>query len=403
MLEKYEDTLKALENSIDFSLGSEKVFITEALNRILSQDIVATFNNPEYVTASMDGYAIRSVDQSLEKLTIIDRLPAGSYKGNLVTKGTCVKTFTGSLMSEGSDTLIPIENVEVTGDTINIVTPVEKGFSARPIGENYKKGEILIKKGTKIRYAEIGVLAELGYVQVSVFVKPRISILATGSEILDFGEERENISQIRSSNHVTIEAILREHGAQTSRLEIVKDDKDKIKKVMLDALNTSDVLITTGGVSVGDFDFVKEVLGDIQPIHIVDSAFIKPGRHIKVVRIGRKYIFSLPGFPYSSSVVAFLYVLPFLRKISAQEFYLPVIKAYIQEDYKKRSKYKEFTACNISTKDGKLFVNLHGKKEGSSAILNNMLDNAALLCIDEDTKMIEKNSLVDVFLLDFSI
>jgi len=199
---KYEDTLEALKNSADFSLGKEKVFLSDTLGRILARDIIAKENNPKFETSAMDGYAIRAQDQDVGMLKIIDYLPAGSYKGNLVVEGTCVKTFTGSLMSEGSDSLIPIENVEVQGDMIKIISPVNKGFASRPIGENYKKGEVLIKKGTKIRYAEIGVLAELGYVQVSVFMKPRISILATGSEILDFGEEKQNISQIRSSNHV---------------------------------------------------------------------------------------------------------------------------------------------------------------------------------------------------------
>ncbi len=403
MFEKYDKTLKALEESIDFMLGKEKLFLTETWGRILAEDIVATFDNPQFETASMDGYALRSKDQSLTALSVIDNLPAGSYKGNLVSKGTCVKTFTGSLMSEGSDTLLPIENVEVVDNVIKVITPVKSGFSVRPVGENYKKGEVLIKKGTKVGYAEIGVMAELGLVQASVYIKPRVAILATGSEILDFGEEKENISQIRSSNHVTIEAIMRDQGASTSRLEIVKDNKEKIQKVMLGALNHSDILITTGGVSVGDFDFVKEVLGDMQIKFIVNGAFIKPGRHIKIVKIGTKYIFSLPGFPYSSAVVAFLYILPFLRKISGREFYLPPTKAYLQEDYHKRSKYKEFTACNLSTQDGKFMVDLKGKKEGSSAILNNMLDNAALLCIDEDTKIIRKHSLVDVIILDFSI
>ena len=147
MLEKYDISLKALEDSIDFTLGEEKLFLTEALGRILAEDIVATFDNPEFETASMDGYALRAEDQSLGTLTIIDNLPAGSYKGNLVSKGTCVKTFTGSLMSEGSDTLLPIENVEVVDNTIKIITPAKPGFSVRPVGENYKKGEVLIKKG----------------------------------------------------------------------------------------------------------------------------------------------------------------------------------------------------------------------------------------------------------------
>ncbi len=398
--EKFEDTLKALKDSIDTTFGKEKVFLSDAIDRVLAQDIVAQNDNPEFQTASMDGYAIRAEDQDMGVLEIIDFQPAGSYKGNLVTKGTCVKTFTGSLMSEGSDSLIPIENVEVVGGKIKIITPVSKGFSSRPIGENYKKGEVLIKKGTKIGYAEIGVLAELGYVQISVFVKPRISILATGSEILDFGEERVNISQIRSSNHVTIEAILKKAGAQTIRLEIVKDDKSKIEEVIKEALITSDILVTTGGVSVGDFDFVKEVLGDLKPQYIVDGAFIKPGRHIKIVKIGHKYIFALPGFPYSSSVGAFLYILPLLRFLNGQEFDAKVVKAYMDEEYKKRSKYKEFTACNFVLKDGRACVNLEGKKVGSSAILNNMLDSAALLCIDEDTKSISKGDLVDVILLN---
>ncbi len=398
--EKFEDTLKALENSIDITFGKEKVFLSEALGRILAEDIIAKENNPEFETASMDGYALRAEDQKLGELEIIDFLPAGSYKGNLVTKGLCVKTFTGSLMSEGSDTLLPIENVEVSGNKIKVTTPVAKGFSSRPVGENYKKGEVLIKKGTKIRYAQVGVLAELAFVQVSVFIKPRISILATGSEILDFGEEKQNISQIRSSNHVTIEAILKEAGADTIRLGIAKDDKEKIKEVMAEALRNSDILVTTGGVSVGDFDFVKEILGDMKPEYLVDGAFIKPGRHIKIVKIGYKYIFALPGFPYSSSVGTFLYVLPLLRAMSAREFKIPFVKAYMDEDYKKRSKYKEFTACNLVLKDGKVTVNLKGKKTGSSAILNNMLDNAALLCVDEETKELKKGDLVDIVTLN---
>ncbi len=397
--EKFEDTLKALEKSIDMEYSQENLFLIDALDRILATDIVAKENNPLFETASMDGYALRADDQKLGELKIIDFLPAGSYKGNLVTEGTCVKTFTGSLMSEGSDTLLPIENVEVIGDKIKIISPVPKGFSSRPIGENYRAGEVLIKKGTKIGYAEIGVLAELGYVQIPVFIKPRISIIATGSEILDFGEPKENISQIRSSNHITIEAILKKAGADTLRYGIVKDDKKEIKDKITKALLNSDIVVTTGGVSVGDYDFVKDILGDMLPEYIVDGSFIKPGRHIKIVKIGHKYIFALPGFPYSSSVGVFLYVLSLMRAMSGRDFKLPFIKAYIDEDYKKRSKYKEFTACNLVLKNGRVTVNLDGKKLGSSAILNNMLKNAALLCVDEKTKLIKKGDLVDVISL----
>lgn len=133
-------------------------------------------------------------------------------------------------MSEGSDTLIPIENVEVDGESVKIITPVPFGFAVRPIGESYMEGEVLIKKGTKITFSEVGVLAELGFVQVPVFSKPRVGILATGSEILDLGEPKITPAQIRSSNHVTLESIVKTHGGVVTRLGIARDDKEVIKR-----------------------------------------------------------------------------------------------------------------------------------------------------------------------------
>lgn len=396
---QFDETLKALEESINSTFGTENLFLSEALGRYLAVDIVAPWNNPENETSSMDGYALRYEDQSLGTLKISDFLPAGSYKAGVVKKKECIKTFTGSLMSEGSDTLIPIENVQVDGQNIHIVAPVPKGFSVRLVGENYKKGEVLIKKGTKIGYAQIGVMAELGMVQVEVFVRPKIAVLATGSEILDFGEPKTSPAQIFSSNHVTIQGILQESGCQTQRLKLIKDDKKEIETQLAQALMWNDIVVTTGGVSVGDFDFVKEILGDMEVEYIVDGAFIKPGRHIKIVKIGHKYIFALPGFPYSSSVCAFLYILPLLRKMRAQNFAIPTCKAFIAENYIKRSKYTEFTACNLRFDEGRLVVDLDGKKEGSSAILNNLLDNAMLLKVAPEVKEIKKGEMVEVVLL----
>jgi len=172
----FDETLKALENSIKTEIGIENIFIGDALGRFLAVDIVALENNPTHATSSMDGYAIRFIDQQLGSLIISDFIPAGTETHGIVNKGECVKTFTGTLMSEGSDTLIPIENVEVKDGKIHITSAVSKGFAVRPIGENYKAGEVLIKKGTKIGFAEIGVMAEVSMVQVEVFMKPRVAI-----------------------------------------------------------------------------------------------------------------------------------------------------------------------------------------------------------------------------------
>ena len=388
-----EDLLQSMQN---VETLVKNVFLTQAQGMILAEDIVATENSPLHVTSSMDGYAFRHVDQEKSVLKLADFVPAGTDISTVVTEGTCVKTFTGSLMSDGSDTLIPIENVEVDGDEVKIVTPVSKGFSVRPIGENYTKGEVLIEEGTKIGFAQIGVMAELGLVQVPVFSKPLVSILATGSEILDLGEQKTRDAQIRSSNHVTLEAIVKEEGAKVNRLGIAKDDKELIKTKITQALKHSDIVITTGGVSVGDYDFVKEIIKGMEPEYIVDGASVKPGRHIKIVKIANKYIFALPGFPYSSAVMCFLYIVPLLRAMQGMKPQIDYIDAIMEEDYKKRSPFTEFTACNLILRDGQFYVNLDGKKMGSSAILTNMLKNSALLRIEESTKLIQKGEKVKV-------
>ncbi|MDD4507210.1 MAG: molybdopterin molybdotransferase MoeA, partial [Sulfurospirillaceae bacterium] len=273
----FDETLEALENSIKTHFGIENLFIGDALGRFLAVDIRALENNPTHETSSMDGYAIRCVDQQLGSLRLSDFVPAGSETHGIVQKGECVKTFTGSLMSEGSDTLIPIENVEVKDGIVHITSSVPKGFAVRPIGENYRAGEILIYQGTKIGFAEIGVMAELGMVQVEVFMKPRIAILSTGNEILDFGEPKTSFAQIRSSNHVTVEAILRQLGCETMRFKLIKDDRDLIEQQLRQALMWSDIVVTTGGGSVGDFDFLQSILTDMKIENIIDGSYMKPG------------------------------------------------------------------------------------------------------------------------------
>lgn len=396
----FDETLRALEASINTQFGVENLFVGEALGRFLAVDIVAVENNPTHETASMDGYAIAFSDQALGKLHVNAFVPAGSETTGVVAQGQCVKTFTGTLMSEGTDTLIPIENVEVEGENIRITSAVPKGFAVRPVGENYKAGEVLIKKGTKIGFAEIGVMAELGMVQVEVFMRPRIAILSTGNEILDFGEVKTSHAQIRSSNHVTVEAILRQLGCETMRFKLIRDERDVIEQQLRQALMWSDIVVTTGGGSVGDFDYLQSILTDMKIENIIDGSYMKPGRHIRVVKTGHKYIYALPGFPYSASVCTFLFIAPMLRKMRAQKFALPTIKAKMGEFYKKRSKFVEFTACNLRFCEGELIVDLEGKKEGSSAILNNLLDKPSLLRVEKDVLKIEKGEMVEVVLLD---
>lgn len=391
----YEDSLKILKQSITQWDRIEKVSITEALDRCIAIDVIAQQNYPAQPVSAMDGYAF-AWQEGLSELELITDLPAGSDKGLVVSGVKCVKTFTGSLMSEGTDTLIPVENVEISGSKVTIKKPVGKNFAVREVGESYKKGEVLIKKGTRLNYAEIALLAELGYFHISVFVRPRVAILATGSEIKDLGEPLENAAQIHSSNHVAIAMMIRKMGGEPILCEIVQDRAELVKQAIVSALKTADILVTTGGVSMGDYDFVKGALNENFNI-IIEGAAIKPGRHIRIARSGEKYIFALPGFPYSAMVMCVLYVRVLLNSwFGVSE---PYVKAVIDEDYAKRSPFLEFTAVNLVQIDGVNHVNLNGKKLGSSAIVNNLTSGAALLVVPKDTTLIKKGELVDVLLM----
>ncbi len=374
----------------------ENVFLTDTVDRVLAVDIVTKESSPSHPTSSMDGYAIRFSDQKKGVLKLKARVPAGTNIDQKVQMGECIKTFTGSLMSDGSDTLIPIENVRVDGNEVEILIPVLFGFAVRPVGENYSAGEVLIKKGTVIGFAQIALMAELGFVQVPVFGRPRVAIIATGSEILDIGETKTTPAQIRSSNHVALESIVKSNGADVTRMGIVQDDKELIENKIVDALKDNDIVITTGGVSVGDYDFVKDIIKSMDLEYIVDRASVKPGRHIRVVKLNSKYIVALPGFPYSAVVMCFVYILPLIRAMQGLSAQTKYIEATIEEEYKKRSPYTEFTACNLQIKNGQFFVNLDGKKRGSSAIITNMLDNSALLRIERKTKTIKKGEIVKI-------
>jgi len=392
----FNESIRVLKEAFDEEVGCEQLFLGDVLGRVLGEDIVAKDNSPEFETSGMDGYAIKYKDQKKGKIKIIDKLPAGTANSVEVKEGTCIKTFTGSLISQGADTLIPIENVEVEGDYIIIKEEVPKGFSVRPVGENYKKGETLIKKGTLIGYAEIGVMAGLNKVKVAVKREPIVSVLATGSEILELGEIQTNISQIRSTNHYTIEAIMKKAGAKTHNMGVVGDDLESIKKAILNALEFSDIVITTGGVSVGDYDFVKEAVDSIEAEVLISGVVIKPGMHIRVVKVGKKYIFALPGFPYSSAVTTHLYIVPLIKRMLGMDDRYDVVQAKMSEDYKKKSKKSEFAAVNLRyDKDG-YKVDLKGKRSGTSAILTNMLNNAALLWIGEHEGNLKKGDIAKV-------
>ena len=397
----YHESINILNNINLSKIATEKLFITNAIGKVIANDVIANHNSPEFPTSAMDGYAIKFEDMQNENFEIIAKNPAGTVSQEEVINNTCIKTFTGSLMPKGSDTLVPIENVQVIENCIKITKEVPFGFAVRSVGENYKKDEVLIKKGTVIGFAEIGVLASLNISQVEVVINPTIAIASTGSEVLDLGETQTNDSQIRSSNHLTLEALFKSNGANTIQMGVVKDDMDSITNLLETALLKSDIVVTTGGVSVGDYDFVQDVIKDKLNAEVLfHGVNIKPGMHLLLALKDNKIIIALPGFAYSSTVCAILYVLPLIYKFRNSNEKLPIVKARINQEFKKFQAKTIFTACNVEYKDGEYEINFDGKKEGTSAILTNMLESPALLIQKENSENIKSGDLVDILLLN---
>lgn len=396
----FDESIEIIQNLEINNYKTKKLYLVDALGYVLAEDIVADHNSPEFPTSAMDGYAIIHEDMTLGTLKVGSINPAGSALKEEVIGGTCIKTFTGSLMPHGADTLIPIENVEVVGDEIIIKEEVPQGFSVREVGENYTKGQLLIPKGTKIDFPQIGVMASLNIANVLVYEKPTVAIISTGSELLELGEEQTNDSQIRSSNNYILEAIVNKYDGIPMQLGCIKDDKTSITTAISDALAKSDIVVTTGGVSVGDFDFVKDVIYELGCDIVFQGVRVKPGQHIMLARKDDKFIIGLPGFAYSSTVTALLYVVPLIEKLQQGKSSLLKIKAKLAEAFVKRAKKAEFTACNVNLRQGEYYVDFKDKKVGSSAILTNMLGNVALLATSEDDNSKDVGDEVTVLLLN---
>lgn len=396
----FDKSIEMIKNLEIKQYKTKKIYLIDALGYVLAQDVAADHNSPQFPTSAMDGYAIRYEDMAIGRLKIDSINPAGSPLKDEVRCGHCIKTFTGSLMPKGADTLIPIENVTVEEEEIIIRQEVPLGYSVREIGENYREGELLIPKGTKIDFAQIGVMAGLNIVSPLVHEKPTVAVLSTGSELLELGENQTNDAQIRSSNNYILEALVKKYGGTPLQLGCIKDDKQSITLALAQALEKSDIVVTTGGVSVGDFDFVKDVIRELGCEVVFKGVRIKPGQHIMVARKGDKFIVGLPGFAYSSTVTALLYLVPLIEKLQQGKSSLRTVKATLLQPFHKRAKKAEFTACNVTLANGVYTVDFDKKKVGTSAILTNMLGPTALLFTSEEDASKSRGDQVDILLLD---
>ncbi len=385
------------------TLGLEKVGLLEALGRVLGQDIIAERDNPPWDNSAMDGFAVRWEDIRQEhsitkpvELKVIEDVPAGKVAAQTVGAGQAIRIMTGAPVPRGADTVIKVEETEPTEDLVRIFKAPERGANIRPQGEDVKKGDTIISKGTAIRPAEAGMLAILAKSFVFVYQRPRVAILSTGDELADL-DERFDEDKIINSNSYGIAAAVQEAGGIPILLGIARDQPAALKEKIAHGLN-ADILVLSGGVSMGDYDFTKAVFKDLGAEMNFWKLAIRPGQPLAFGKIQGKLAFGLPGNPVSSMVTFEQLVRPAMLKMAGHRSYgRPVVQAVFQEKFSKRTDRRHFLRGVLSRQKGVLTVRTTGDQ--GSGILTSMVKANGLIDVPEDVERLSPGDTVSVQVL----
>jgi len=378
--------------------GFEKLGVRHALNRILAEDIIATFATPPYDNSGMDGYAFRRIDtadqQSLS-LTLIGTSFAGHPFEGEVAAGQAVRIMTGAKVPTGADTVVMQEDTEKTDDDTVIINKIPAAdANIRHIGDDLNSGETILKAGKKLSPTDLAYLASQGVAEVSVNRKVRAAFFSTGDELRSIGEILKE-GQIYDSNRYSLYGLLSNMGLDIIDMGVIKDDRDAIEKAFLDAANNADIVITSGGVSVGDADYVKETLEKLGAIDFWKIS-MKPGKPLAFGLINESLFFGLPGNPVSVIATFYQIVQPAIQKLTGQAMQAPlVVKAKSTDFLKKRPGRTDFQRGILSNdEDGELVVKMAGSQ--GSHILTSMSHANCFIVLDKDSGNIEVGETVKV-------
>ncbi len=338
---------KSIINEHLFTLGAELIPLNETGGRILAQDIVASFPSPLFDNSAMDGFAVRSADtqgasiQSPVQLRLVGVSSAGAPSHVTLQKGECIQCMTGAKIPDGADAIIMVEDSSGFSDaeTVQIMLETFPGKHIRNQGEEIKEGEILIQKGTQITPSEIGTCATFGYGNLSVFKKPKIAIFGTGDELVEPGELLGD-GQIYNSNLYVFSELANRAEAEITLRNVIKDNKDSLKQFLSQALNECDIVISSGGVSMGKYDYVRDVFMELGVKEHFWKVAQKPGKPLFFGTGNNTLIFGLPGNPVSSYIGFMEWVWPVISQMSGQPTVEP-LKAILRKPFpREKAKYR---------------------------------------------------------------
>jgi molybdenum cofactor synthesis domain-containing protein len=357
---------EALETilSLTPTLPIERVPIVEAAWRVLAEDIVAPENHPPFPASTMDGFAVMAEDDSPWR-EVIGVQAAGSVLDVEVTPGTAVQIMTGAPLPRGADAVVRVENTETADDHVIVhQESINPGENIRPVGTDIAAGELVLAAGTTIGPPEIGLLASLGFDPVPVRKRPVISIVSTGDELLE-PSMAITPGKIRDSNRFSLLAALQQTGAIIDWMGKGPDDRDHLYQLLTERIAASDVVITSGGVSMGELDIIKSILGDLAEVHF-RRVFLKPGKPLNFATAGETLIFGLPGNPVSALVSFELFLRPALRSMMGyREVTRPAIEVVLAHDVQPTDRIEYQRAVVSQDESGRLVAVTTGVQASS--------------------------------------
>ncbi|MFQ5427894.1 MAG: gephyrin-like molybdotransferase Glp [Thermodesulfobacteriota bacterium] len=379
-------------------LGVETVNIQDAAERVLAEDIKATRGNPPWDNSAMDGYAVRAEDvkeastESPARLKVLYDLAAGGVPEGAVGPGEAVRIMTGAPTPEGADAVVMVEKTRKAEDNIvEILNPVKLGANIRKEGEDFSTGDTVISKGTAIRPAEILMLATTGAATVKVYKKPRVAVLSTGDELVDI-DVALSPGKITNSNGYALTSLAIDAGAECLNLGIAGDNREVLNEKFTEAAEF-DCIISSGGVSVGDYDLVKEVMRDLGSEMKFWKVALKPGKPLAFGLIGGKPVFGLPGNPVSSMVAFEQFVRPALLKMAGRsDIFKKTFPARLTESIKKRPGRVNFLRGTLSSSGGEyLATPLQGQGSG---MITSMVRAEVFIIVPEESSEVKAGETV---------
>ncbi|MBN2039255.1 MAG: molybdopterin molybdotransferase MoeA [Spirochaetes bacterium] len=384
-------------------LEPEEISILDAQNRILYSDIKSEIMIPPLDNSAMDGYAVMAEDTkgASEKnpriLKLCGEIQAGNFSKSKISKGTCMRIMTGAPLPEGADAVVPFEDSEDDNSATKIFTEINKNDNIRFAGEDIRKGDIALKKGDILNPADIGLIASLNNSRVKVYKRPEVAIISTGNEIVDINAEIIP-GQIRNSNSYTLYSEVKKYNAIPHIIGIARDNIEETINILKKSLEY-DIVISTGGVSMGKYDFVKEAYLNLDVDIKFEWVRVKPGRPCMFGQKGNKLLFGLPGNPVSTLTSFIQFVRPAILKLmGANKINKPVVEAILEEDIKKKPDRLHLIRGIFTIRNNNFYVATTGPQ--GSGILRSMSNANCLIIIPQNITKVTAGEKVNIQLIN---